>query len=240
MRLDEIWSFLHPDQTAEAAEWLNSHDASYVIMEEASLGDGVSLGGKPLNIYDSNSEWMDGNTLRGYQEVRLPEDYMPGDELTIQLSILYGATVFYQDETGLYCKALAQRENRGILRAEVTVPVNGRATAVAGTRTTDSYTVEARLFISDVDIYGTVTVTGAQNGSEGEKESAVTPVSIRSYMLVAGDEELHNLDGAFSDTADGRYILDVRYDLPPNTDNLILRPTGATDAASDILLRPSI
>ena len=232
MRFEEVWSFLDSDQTAEVAAWLNSHDASYVVIEHAGLGDGVALDGKPLNIYDSNSEWTDENTLTGYQEVRLPKDYKTGDELTVQLSILYGATVFYQDGTGVYCKHLAQNENRGILNTEVTLPVLGHTTAIAGTITTDRYTAEAQLVISDVDIYGTVTVTGVQNSSEDQEQTGIL-----TYVLMAGDEQLHNLDGGFSDIVDGTYTLGVRYDLPSSMDNLILHPTGAEEAMNDITLK---
>ena len=231
-RFEEVWSFLNSDQTAEVAAWLDSHDASYVIIEDAGLGDGVALDGKPLNAYDSNSEWTDENTLKGYQEVRLPKDYETGDEVTVQLSILYGATVFYQDHTGVYCKHLAQSENRGILNTEVTLPVSGHTTAIAGTITTDRYTAEAQMVISDVDIYGTVTVTGVQSGCEDQGQTGIL-----TYVLIAGDEELHNLDGGFSDVVDGAYTLGVRYDLPSSTDNLILHPTGAEEAMNDIVLR---
>ena len=239
-RFAEVWNRLDDEETAEITAWLDSHDSSYVIIENVGLGDGVALDGKPLNIYDSDSKWTDENTLTGYQEVRLPGDYEPGDKLTVQMSILYGVTVFYQDATGVYYNSFAQSENRGILRAEVTLPVNGHTTAVTGTMTTDSYTAEAQLFISDVDIYGTVTFTGVQSGSATQEQSDMPDGLVTSYRLIAGDEELRNLDGGFSDVVDGTYTVDVRYDLPSNTDNLILHPTGAEDSMRDIVLRQSI
>ena len=237
VKFDEVYGFYDSNETAKIAGWLNGHDASYVIRETVSIGDGASMNGTPLNIYDSNFEWVNENTLTGFQEVRLPDAYKTGDKLNVQLNILYGATVYYQDETGVYSKYFAQSENRGILTADVTLPVNGTTKAVAGTIKTDAYTAEAKLYISDVDIYGTVTFSGVEKWLASDDPFDFTADAIKSYTLVSGVEELNNLDGALSGIVDGTYTIGVRYDLPVNTDNLILRPTGANDAAQDITIK---
>ena len=227
-RFDEVYGFYDAGETERVAQWLNGHDAAYVIRESVSLGDGAVMDGEVLEVYDSNWAWKDENTLTGFEEVRLPDGREVSGEVTVQMHILYSATVYYQDASGVYWKHLAPEENRGILVADVTLPVTGKAAPLAGKLETGEYTVNASLYVSDVDVYGTVTVTAAQG--------SVAFVPRWDYALLAGDEELHNLDGAASGNGDGTYTLGVRYDLPENKDKLILRPVGLEDSQDDIEL----
>ena len=236
-RFNDVWGFRDPDETAKIAGWLNENDASYVIREIVCLGDGASMNGESLNVYDSNSEWVDENTLTGFQEVALPDGYEAGDELNVRLTVLYGATVYYQDATGVYDKYLAQSENRGILTADVPLPVNGSVKELSGVLETDSYTAEAKLYMSDVDIHGTVTFTGVEHWLRSDDPFDRASMAINDYMLLAGDEQLCNLDGSICGIVEGSYTIGVRYDLPKNADNLILRPNDALNQADDIKLR---
>lgn len=59
---------------------------------------------------------------------------------------------------------------------------------------------------------------------------------ISSYQLVAGDETLRDLEGAYSGIVNGSYTLWVRFDLPQDMSSLALRPSGAQDASDDIPL----
>lgn len=237
VRFGDVWGFRDPDETAKIAGWLNEYDASYVIRETVCLGDGASMNGEVLNVYDSNSEWVDENTLTGFQEVGLPDGYETGDELNVQLTVLYGVAVYYQDETGVYDKYLTQSENRGILTANVTLPVNGSVKELFGRLETDGYTAEAKLYMSDVDIHGTVTLSGVAHWLGSDDPFDRTSEAIIDYTLLAGDEELRNLDGSISGIVDGAYTVGVRYDLPKNKDSLILRATGTENQADDIELR---
>lgn len=232
-----VWGLRDPDETARIAGWLSEHEASYVIRETLGLGDGASVNGEPLNVYDSNAEWTDENTLTGFQEVALPEGYEAGTELNVRFTVHYGATVYYQDETGVYEKYLAQSENCGILTADVILPVNGSVKELSGLIETDGYAAEAKLYVSDVDIHGEVRLSGVAHWLKSDDPFDRTSEAIGNYTLIAGDEELRNLDGSISGIVDGAYVIGVRYDLPKHTDGLILRPTDAPDRADDIELR---
>ena len=87
--------------------------------------------GQTLEIIGSG-ETIDGSTIQGYQEVVLPEELKGLDELEIELTVLYGASLYHQDETGVRWAHIAQEENRGILRIPFTVYKNGQTRHMQG------------------------------------------------------------------------------------------------------------
>lgn len=242
-RFAERYSLYDFEETQQAAKWLDDHEASYVICEHFSLGDGADLNGEPLNVYDSGFRFTDEQTVMGYQEVLLPDGYEASDALKLTMSIGYGASLYYQDETGVYWKWLSPKENRGFIHVDVTLPVSGTVQPISGTVTTQNYTAEAKLVISDVDIYGTVTISGLAVDQAGGEPYDWARYAVLSYELVAGDETLRDLNGAISDIVDGVYTLGLRFDLPKDASKLILKPEGRNtldDGSDCIELSPSV
>lgn len=195
------------------AAFFADHPVGYIARETMALGDGADLDGQPLNILDSGEIWADTCTLQGYQEVVLPDGFTPKDGMAeIQLTVMYGASVTYQDEDRVYCAHITAPEDRGILPLRFTVPVNGKTQCYTGRISTDTYSASAAIQVSDVDVSGQIVFDGT--------------MPVLDYTLLADDVAYPNLDGAFAENENGQTVLDVRYDLPKSLNGLVLVPCG--------------
>lgn len=195
------------------AAFFTAHPVGYIARETMALGDGADYEGQPLNILDSGETWVDECTLQGYQEVALPDGFDPKDgTATIQLKVMYGASVTYQDKDNVYCAHITTPENRGILPLNVTVPVNGQTQSYSGRISTEAYSASVTIRVSDVDISGQIVFAGT------------TPVL--DYGLLADGVIYPNLDGAFVENENGQTVLYVRFDLPQSMDHFSLVPIG--------------
>lgn len=195
------------------AAFFADHSVGYIARETMALGDGADLNGQPLNILDSGEIRVDACTLQGYQEVALPEGFTPKDgKAEIQLTVMYGASVTYQDEDQVYCAHITTPENRGILPLTFTVSVNGQTQSYAGYISTEAYSASAALQVSDVDVSGQIVFDGTMPALD--------------YALLADDVTYPNLDGAFVEKGNGQTVLYVRYDLPTSLNGLALVSWG--------------
>ena len=239
------WSWLgeaiaaHPDwsvhmgevKDAQARDWMaDGTKARYVIYDCVALGDGADLcdgteKGRPLNIYDSADEWIDADTRVGFQQVDLPEDYVPGDTIDFLLSVTYGTTVLYQDETGSYQSSVHQAENRGFVRAQFTAAVTGETQTLNAQASFDAYTAQAQLTISDVDISGQVLIDAPEAWVQAFDSLTMDSDEVYDYVLLADGQRLPNVGGGYGiDRDTGKWVVHVRYDLPPTMESLTLVP----------------
>ena len=226
------WSNDIPGRDAEIIEWLSSHESGWIAHENWCLGDGAKTAdGQVLNIIGGESEMLDPCTLMGWQEVVLPAELADqADELTIELSVLYGASIYHQDETGVRCAHIAQPENRGILRIPFTVQRNGQTQHLQGNAAFADYAVKTGLTVSDVEISGRVILKTPKEWTdtltdriEGREDDDV----ILDYHLMANGEMLRNHDCSLYTPMDGRLEITVAFDLPDTLDNLSLVPEYA-------------
>lgn len=252
-RLSDVWSFDPPEKNAAMAEWFAHAGARYAIMDNTSLGDGCSIAdGSEKGVYtmivDSAEEWIDETTLQGFQQVELPQDYEPGDQLDLLMPVYYGTTVFYQDETGAYRTHIAQQENRGILRIPFSVTVGGSAAEMTGAIAAQGYAAHATLTFTDVTAYGEVVFDAPKwaaawqaktdywlSGEQGQEP--VMPDMITNYQLVADGETLRNIGGGFGLNEDGQYYVFMEFDLPQTMTDLTLVPEDAAFKPDVISLR---
>ena len=208
-----------------------AHPVGYIGRESMCVGDGADLNGEPLTILDSGETFIDGTTIQGFQEVEMPEGFTPEDDMEIELTILYGASVYCQDEDRVYWAHIATPENRGILRLPFTVSLSGQADTLTGRVATSAYSATATVTVSDVDISGEVVFDApewaAAFAANTDGEHPMTMPYINSYTLVADGVEYRNLDGAYGENADGQFFVRVRYDLPESRNSMTLRPTGS-------------
>lgn len=144
------------DVQREIVTFFASHPVGYIGRESMGVGDGADLNGKPLTLLDSSETVIDDHTIQGFQEVEMPEGFTPEGEIEIELSILYGTSVYFQDESSVYWAHVATPENRGILHLPFTVTLNGQTEDYAGTVATRTYSAAATVKISDVDVSGEV------------------------------------------------------------------------------------
>lgn len=200
------------------------HPIGYIGRESMSLGDGADLNGQPLTILDGGETMVDDCTIQGFQEVELPEGFAPDDPIEIELSVLYGASIYYQDEDTISWAHIATPQNRGILRLPFTVQLNGQAEAYTGEAVTSAYSAKATIFVSDVDISGEVVFDAPKWAEAFEADLLMKLPLISDYALVADGVEYVNLDGAYGVNADGQFFVRVRYDLPENAKEMTLRP----------------
>ena len=221
----------------EIVTYFSGHPVGYIAYESMGVGDGAAMNGKPLMILDSGSEMVNEYTIQGYQEVEMPDGFEPTDEIEIEMSILYGMSVYCQDENNVYFSHLMTPENRGIFRLPFKVNLNGQTEAYAGSVTTGAYSAQATIRVSDVDISGEVVFdaqewAAAFKASVDGKQEMGMPY-INDYKLVADGVELQNHDGAYGVNADGQFFVKVRYDLPESMNSMVLVPTATGIDHSD-------
>ena len=123
-----------------------------------------------------------------------------------------------------------------------TVKVNTDAELHAGSITTDDYSAQATLFISDVDVYGQVSYDAPEWVKAWEEydrkvmndEQAEMPQVITEYKLIADGKEMKPIDGGFGiDRQTGKYIVHLRYDVPESHEMLSLIPLRGADEAEN-------
>lgn len=234
----EHYTAYYEEDQLRLTTFFAEHPTGYIGHESMSLGDGADLGDVSLNILDSGETRIDERTIQGYQEVELPEGFTPEDEIEIELTILYGATMYAQDADNVYWAHIATPENRGILRLPFTVPLNGETTVLCGALASGDYVAQATLYHSDVDISGDVIFT-LPKGSAPANPLAQPPIA--DYALVADGVAYPNLDSAIRVNDDGQYVLSLRYDLPASGASLLLAPVvpeGDARTAECIPLNP--
>ena len=225
------YSLYDDNMNQEVVTYFSAHPKGYIAFESMGVGDGAAMNGKPLMILDSGSEMVNEYTIQGYQEVEMPDGFEPTDEIEIEMSILYGMSVYCQDENNVYSSHLMTPENRGIFRLPFKVKLNGQTETYTGSVTTSAYSAQATVRVSDVDISGEV-VFDAPEWAEAFEASADSKremelAYINSYTLVADGVELQNRDGAFGVNKDGKFFVWIRYDLPESMNSLVLVPNGS-------------
>ena len=224
-RYEEIWSHSDPQVDETITHWLNSHESSWIAREAWSLGDGARLpDGTACDILNSGEQLLDDRTLQGYQEVQLPDGFSSAGSVTVELSVLYGTTLYYQDETGVYCAHITQPENRGILRIPVTVHRTGSVQALTGEASFEHYSARAELLVSEVDLSGRVELACPEAWTRSAANFDAFADYVEHYVLVADGAVQRNLEISVMAAQPGRLELTLRFDLPSSLDHLVLRP----------------
>ena len=228
-RANDVFSF-----EGEEKAWFENHDVAYEIYNGFGLGDGAETpNGDYLMILDSADEQVDEYTKRGFQEVEIPEDVTVGDTFDFMLVINEYGGVYYQTETDFKTASASIPEDRGFIRVPFTVKVDQKAKIRAGSVTTDMYSAQATLFVSDVDISGQVYFDNAEfveaykeyDSKMMNGEEAQMPDIITAYELIADDQVVEPIDGGWGvDAKTGQYHVELRYDLPSSAESLSLRP----------------
>ena len=237
---DTYWT---PGATGEEQEkakaWFAAHEQAYAIESYFCLGDGADLNdgserGISLNIFDSGMEQVDSYTQVGFQQVDLPEDYVPGETIDFLLTVMYGTEVVCQDESGVYRTGVRQKENRGFMRVPVTAKITGKPEEFVKTVEFDDYTAEVHLAISDVDISGTVYIDAPQEWIDAFEEMDGRADWVTDYRLIADGQEMPNVDGGYGIGGDEeRWRVHIRYDLPQSTEHLTLVPYSGSRQRSE-------
>ena len=198
--------------------------------------------GTDLMIYDSADERIGEDTIRGFQEVEIPEEVELGDTIEFTINVIDRIGVYYQSERGFERATVQTPENRGFTEVPFTVKVNMDAELHAGSITTDDYSAQATLFISDVDVYGQVSYDAPEWVKALEEydrkimndEQAEMPQVITEYKLIADGKEMKLIDGGFGvDRQTGKYIVHLRYDVPESHEMLSLIPLRGADEAEN-------
>lgn len=230
-RYGDVWSNDIPGRDEEIESWLNSHKSSWIAFENWSLGDGArAVNGVDLDIIGGESEMLDDGTLLGWQEVLVPAELAEKEELTIELSVLYSAALYHQDETGVRWAHIAQPENRGILRIPFTVTKNGQTQHLQGEAQFAAYAAKAGLSVSDVEISGKAILKVPVEWTDtltDRIENTHSGDVILNYQLMADGQMLPNHGGSLYTPMDGRLEIAVTFDLPQSMNELKLIPEYA-------------
>lgn len=236
---DTYWTPGATEEEQEKAKaWFAAHERAYAIESYFGLGDGADLNdgserGISLNIFDSGMEQIDPYTKVGFQQVDLPEDYVPGETIDFLLTVMYGTHVVYQDENGVQRGYVNQKENRGFMRVPVTAKITGKPEEFVKTVEFDDYTAEAHLAISDVDISGIVYIYDApQEWIDAFQEMDGWADWVTDYKLIADGQEMRNVEGGYGGNEE-RWTVYIRYDLPASTEHLTLVPYNGSRQRSE-------
>ena len=158
---------------------------------------------------DSGVEETDGQTVRAYYEVELPEGYQPGGTVDFVLTVIISDTIYVQNESGLYEATLM--DGAAMLDVPFSVPATGNIWMLKGEGTADGYAAHAALALSDVDISGEVRI------------DAPTDYAPQGYALLADGVTYPNLNEWME--YDGQtHVIHLRFDVPQTTDGLALVP----------------
>lgn len=230
-RYGDVWSNDIPGRDEEIESWLNSHKSSWIAFENWSLGDGArAVSGVDLDIIGGESEMLDDGTLQGWQEVLVPAELAEKEELTIELSVLYGAALYHQDETGVRWAHIAQPENRGILSIPFTVTKNGQTQHLQGEAQFTAYAAKAGLSVSDVEISGKAILKVPTEWTDtltDRIENTHSGDVILNYQLMADGQLLPNHGSSLHTPMDGRLEIALTFDLPQSMNELKLIPEYA-------------
>lgn len=218
-------AFYEEDQRRLAA-FFDEHPTGYIAHESMSLGDGATLNGSALTILDSGKTRIDAYTIQGYQEVELPEGSTSAGEIEMELTLLYGATIYAQDGESVRWAHVNTPENRGILRLPFCVPLNGETNVYVGTLVTGIYSAMATLRVSEVDASGEVLFDAPEWAAAFRADPFALP-PVRDYMLAADGAVFSNLDCSSGINGSGQYFIRFRFDLPEGTNSLALIPVLA-------------
>ena len=220
-----------PEETEKAAVWFEEHERAYAIETLFGIGDGAALDdgserGLSLMIFDSGMEEPDPYHEIGFQQVDLPEDYVPGDTISFFLHLNYRTSVVCQDENGVYRTSVANPENRGFIPVRFTAQVTGKPEEFETTAQFDEYTVHVKLAVSDVDISGTATFDAPQEWIDAFEANYTRDAdSVWDYELVADGQRMRNVSGGFGYSRwTNQWQVEMRYDLPISTQSLTLIP----------------
>lgn len=218
----------------EEKAWFEDHKVAYELFNGFGLGDGASTpDGHDLMILDSADEQVDACTKRGFQEVEIPEDVTVGDTLDFVLSINDTAAciIRLRRTSGARRRVFRRIADSSACRSPSRWTEKPRS--APGSLMTDAYSAQATVFISDVDISGTVYFDNAefvQDYKEYDQkmmngEEVQMPRVITGYELVADDQVVEPIDGGWGvDNKTGQYHVELRYDLPESAEFLSLRP----------------
>ena len=227
------------EEEADAKAWFAEHETAYAIESHFGLGDGAHLDdgserGISLNIFESGMEQIDPYTKVGFQQVDLPEDYVPGETIDFLLTVMYSTEVVCQDETGVYRTGVRQKENRGFMRVPVTAKITGKPEEFVKTAQFDDYAAEVHLAISDVDISGTVYIDAPQEWIDAYQKMDGWADWVTDYKLIADGQEMPNVGGGYGiGRNEERWRVYIRYDLPQSTEHLTLVPCSGNRQRSE-------
>jgi len=219
------------EERSQAAAFFAEHERAYAVESLFGIGDGAWLDdgserGKSLMIFDSSMEEPDPYTEFGFQQVDLPEDYVPGDTISFFLHVNYRTSVVCQDENGVYRTSVTNPENRGFIPVRFTAQVTGKPEEFEVTAEFDEYTVHVKLAVSDVDISGMAYFDAPQEWIDAfEADYSKAADSVWDYELVADGQRMRNVSGGYGYSQwTNQWEVDMRFDLPVSMQSLTLIP----------------
>ena len=218
-----IHSHLGEEADREIVKWMNEHECAYIEVDYTYVGDGADLpDGTSLMPVDSLLTREDDRTMMAFYEVELPDGFYPGETLDFVLNVMTTTTAYYLDETGVYQSARYQPDK--LVRVPVNVPVTGKLTILRGMGTADGYPAYAELFVSDIDISGTVRIDAPED------------YEAEGYDLDAGGVRLKSFEPTWTRYDGEGHVMQVRYDLPEKLEQMRLVPQDPAYEYEAILL----
>lgn len=221
----------------QVADYLNKPDSSYIVIDTAGVGDGATLtDGTNLPIRYSGTKTLADGSTQGYMTCSIPDSVPADSPLDVELCVLYGAKVVYQDEEGYKWAYICNPADSGIKRIHFTIARSGKTTSLSGALIHEanspegSYTAQAQVFLSPVNVIGAVTIKGPQAWIDSwqvafrMQDGGTTVDRIYDYVLYAGEQPYANRGGSISLADNGDIVIGLDFDAPASGQPLTLRP----------------
>ncbi len=235
-----------PELNKKINDHLNGHDAAYVMIDFAGLGDGLFLSdGSDLNITDSGSEALADGKVQGYGEYEgIPQALKDAASLEASVYIHYGTKIIYQDASGYKVAYVSNPADRGIKDIRFTILRDGKTLARFGEAAFDRYSAKAELTVSQVDISGTLTMKCPEDWTRVWTEMGEFKADedyVYDYALYADGKPCKTMGGgAVMVIAPDQLEISLRYALPASYQELVLRPIymrGGEKTGEDITIK---
>lgn len=219
---DTLHTALGEEEEKKAIDWLNGHDGAHVIQRSLYPSDATWLeDGTELQIIDSGYVALDNNRYVGYKEYRLPEGYKAGKEIRFVVAMMSTTSVFHQDAQGVSAAYVFQKDC--MVPATVTAPVGDAPIPYASTLKTEEYEAIAELYVSDVDISGSVKIVcpeewakvwePCEDEAEFQRRWNASDF-VKDYRLIVNGKACEGFSDGVFQREKTSYTIDLRFNLP--------------------------
>lgn len=144
----------------QMSSWLDGSAPRWVKVTHVNVHDNLDVGDETLNIIGSGEATDAQGRLICWKECEVPAD-IAADELTVAIGIYTTQTTYYQTADGL--SMVTTRPDKTVWPT-FTVQKDTSAVTLHAQQQTDTWTAEADMTVSAIDVSGTIRMTACPDG----------------------------------------------------------------------------
>lgn len=148
------------EEGKQMAAWLDGSAPRWAKITRVNVHDNLAVGDDTLNIIGSGEYIDEQGRMVCWKECEVPEE-IAADELTVAIGIYTAQTTYYQTADGLYMATSHPDETAW---PTFTVKKDTSAVSVHAQQQTDTWTAEADITVSAIEMSGTIRMTSCPDG----------------------------------------------------------------------------